>query len=106
MVTITNILAQADNNLLKELTKMIHRIERIIVPSNSIVFNVLGSKIDSLLLKIKSGFFFIDVKEFIKERNDLLNYDSKAIEPLFRKVNWISFEKELFKVISNGKNTL
>ena len=103
MVTITSISSQADSNLLKELTKMIHRIERIIVPSNSIVFNAIGSKLDTFLLKLKSGLFFIDVEEFIKERSELLNYDSKVIEPLFRKVNWILFEHELFKVISNGK---
>jgi hypothetical protein len=92
--------AQADAGLLKEITKMIHRIERILVPSNSLVHSTIGERLDGLLKQIKKGVFFEDVNMFPVE--DLIGYEVKSIEPLFRKVNWVSLEHEIWNVVGEG----
>jgi len=102
MTSAASIVAQADANLLKVVTKLLNRIERILVPSNSLVHNSVGSRLDVFLKKIKTGHFFVNVVEFTKKRADLLGYDAKTIEPLFRQVNWDAFEQQLYRVILDG----
>lgn len=103
MATKESISAQADTTLLKEITKLIHRIERILVPTNSLVHTTIGAKLDGLLGDIKKGKFFEDVKRF--PVNDLIGYDIKSIEPLFRKVAWEKLGMAIWKTVNEGDET-
>lgn len=100
MATHASISAQADVNLMKDITKLIHRIERILVPINSLVHSTVGQKLDSLLLKAKSGVFFEDVRRF--PHNELIGYEVRSIEPLFRKVAWPKFEEAIWETVNEG----
>ncbi len=100
MATRASISAQADVNLLKDITKLVHRIERILVPINSLVHSTIGQKLDTLLVKAKSGTFFEDARRF--PHNDLLGNDLRTIEPLFRKVAWPKFEAAILNTVSDG----
>lgn len=102
MTNVASIVAQADAYLLKTVTKLVNRIERILVPSNSLVHSSLGDRLDAFMKKVKVGCFFVNVVEFTKRRADLLGYDAKTIEPLFRQVNWEAFEQQLYRVLRDG----
>lgn len=49
---------QSEQYLTKQLSRLFHRIERIIVPSNSMVNSNIGMKLGYLLNRVKSGEFF------------------------------------------------
>lgn len=49
---------QSEQYLTKQLSKLFHRIERIIVPSNSMLNSNIGIKLGSLLNRVKAGEFF------------------------------------------------
>lgn len=100
MATRASISAQADAILLKEITKLIHRIERILVPINSLVHSTIGERLDRMILQIKKGDYFEDVNKFPVE--DLIGYDVKSIEPLFRKVAWEALERDIWTTVSDG----
>lgn len=100
MATRASISAQADANLFKDITKLIHRIERILVPMNSMIHSTVGQRLDSLLLKVKSGIYFEDVHRF--PHNDLIGYEVRTIEPLFRKVAWSKLEDAIWATVSEG----
>lgn len=100
MATRASISAQADVTLLKEITKLIHRIERILVPINSLVHSTIGERLDRLILQIKKGDYFEDVNKFPVE--DLIGYEAKSIEPLFRKVAWEKLELAIWTAVSDG----
>ena len=95
-----SISAQADATLLKEITKLIHRIERILVPSNSLIHSTIGERLDGLIRRVKRGDYFEDVSKF--PIDDLIGYDVRSIEPLVRRVSWEALEKEIWNVVSNG----
>lgn len=100
MATRASISAQADANLLKDITKLIHRIERILVPTNSMVHSTMGQKLDGLIATAKTGSFFVDVNKF--PVNDLIGYEVRHIEALFRKVAFPKLEAALFNIVSEG----
>lgn len=103
MSTVAAVSAQADATLLKEITKLIHRIERILVPTNSLVHSTIGERLDGLLVEIKKGKYFEDVKKFPLQ--DLIGYDPKSIEPLFRKVNWEKLGYDIWKTVGENDDT-
>jgi hypothetical protein len=103
MSSIAAVSAQADVTLLKEITKLIHRIERILVPINSLVHSTIGERLDGMLADIKKGCYFEDVKKF--PHKDLLGYDVKSIEPLFRRVNWENLGYDIWKVVGENDET-
>ena len=49
---------QSEQYLTKQLSRLFHRIERIIVPSNSMVNSNIGIKLSYLLNRVKAGEFF------------------------------------------------
>lgn len=100
MATRASISAQADATLLKEITKLIHRIERILVPINSLVHSTIGERLDQLIVQIKKGEYFENVNKFPVE--DLIGYDVRSIEPLFRKVSWGKLELDIWNTVSDG----
>jgi hypothetical protein len=100
MATKASISAQADANMLKEIIKLIHRIERILVPINSLVHTNIGEKLDGLLVEIKKGKYFEDVNKFPVQ--DLIGYDVRSIEPLFRKVAWEKLGMAIWTTLNDG----
>jgi hypothetical protein len=100
MATKASISAQADANILKEIVKLIHRIERILVPINSLVHSNIGEKLDGLLVEIKKGKYFEDVNKFPAQ--DLIGYDVRSIEPLFRKVSWEKLGMAIWTTLNDG----
>jgi hypothetical protein len=92
--------AQADASLLKEMKKLINRIERILVPHNSLVHSTIGERLDGLQRRVHSGEFFEHVNAFPTE--ELLGYDPRSIEALVRRVAWDSFEAQLLSTLSEG----
>lgn len=100
MATVASVSAQADATLLKEITKLIHRIERILVPTNSLVHSTIGARLDGLLGEIKKGKYFEDVNKFPVQ--DLIGYDVRSIEPLFRKVSWDKLGMAIWKTVGEG----
>lgn len=103
MSTIASISALADATLLKETIKLIHRIERILVPINSLVHSTIGERLDGLLVEIKKGKYFEDVNKF--PLKDLIGYDVKSIEPLFRRVNWDRLGFDIWTTVGEGDET-
>ena len=95
--------AQADATLLKEIIKLIHRIERILVPPNSLVHSTIGERLDGLIARIKKGEFFQDVNKF--PLDDLIGYDAKSIEPLFRQVAWEKLHSAIWLSVSDGNES-
>jgi hypothetical protein len=53
-------LLEGDGYLTKELSKLFHRIERILVPANSIVENTVGVRLNDVMANVKKGDFFRD----------------------------------------------
>lgn len=103
----TNINHPNDANLTKQVIKMIDRIEKIIVPNNSLIVNCIGPRLDVLKSKLKRGVFYMDAETEFKQlgsgRKVLVKSANPTIESTFadRIVNWELLEEELCNVISN-----
>ena len=93
---------KADEWIVKELSKLIHRIERILVPSNSLVHSTIGSRLESFLRRIKRKEYFLPIDEAFYRFKDVDGCDVKNLEVLARKVDWNSLETALFDVIRDG----
>jgi hypothetical protein len=91
---------QADNNLVKDLTKLMYRIERIYVPSNTVIYSSIGERLGEFTKRVQKGFCLVDVKEFTKENIDKVL--SKNSEMILRKIDWDIFLVELKKAVSEG----
>ncbi|KAJ1420799.1 hypothetical protein B484DRAFT_399721, partial [Ochromonadaceae sp. CCMP2298] len=94
------LVTMADSSLLKEMKKLVNRIERILVPHNSLVHSTIGSRLDALQARVQKGEFFENVNAFPVE--ELLGYEPKSIEALVRRVAWDSFEAQLMETLSEG----
>lgn len=97
--TYDTVVKQADAALLKDITKMMHRIERIFVPSHAITHSTIGDRLSLLLKRIQRGFIFVDVKEFNREM--VCNVLSKNSEVIVRKIDWDLFISELVKAVND-----
>jgi hypothetical protein len=94
------LVTMADSSLLKEMKKLVNRIERILVPHNSLVFSTIGKRLETLQTRVNNGEFFEDVNAFPVA--ELLGYEPKSIEALVRRVAWDSFEAQLMETLSEG----
>ncbi|RYH24684.1 hypothetical protein EON65_16530 [archaeon] len=95
------VVKEADAKLLKEMGKLMHRIERVFVSSDSITFNPTVEKLSQLTKMVQQGKYLADVKEFSKA--NVLNVLSKNSELVLRKVDWSEFQKDLLQLVSNGE---
>jgi hypothetical protein len=91
---------QADTILLKDLMKLFGRIERIFIPSGTLVYNDIFERLDALSKEIQRGSCFTDVKEFSNEEIDRAL--SKNSEVVIRKIDWEKFIHDLSLVSGNG----
>jgi hypothetical protein len=94
---------QADANLLKETTKLVHRIERILVPSSSLVYSSIGTKVSTFLNNLNQRKYFCDVTEL--SHSDLSKGSGKYSENVFRRVDWELFVKDLTNIIGENDPT-
>lgn len=97
--TYDTIVRQADAVLLKDITKMMHRIERIFVPSHAITHSTIGDRLSLFLKRIQKGTVFVDVKEFNNEM--VCNVLSKNSETIVRKIDWDILIDELIKAVND-----
>lgn len=82
---------QSDPYLVKELCKLMHRIERILVPAESTVYNPVVERLAKVQSKLQGGNFFQTVTEI-----DGIAVEKALVEKgAIRRVNWAVFEKEL-----------
>jgi hypothetical protein len=91
---------QVDANLVKDLTKLLGRIERIFVPSGTMVYNPVIEKLEALMKEVQKGSCIVDVKDFSREEIDRAL--SKNSEFIIRKVDWDIFVRDLVRATGNG----
>ena len=90
--------------LTKQISKLLHRIERVMIPSNEVVHSNISSRISSLSKKIKAQAFFEDIElppvAAVVGKKSAPRNQTKDI-PL-KKVSWDKLEKEIIFAISDG----
>lgn len=91
---------EADAKLMKDMLKLMNRIERIFVPSDSVTYNPVVEKLADMLKIVQQGKYLEDVSTF--SRANILNVLSKNSEMVLRKVNWKAFEEDLHGIVSQG----
>lgn len=96
---IETLIKQADTALTKDMTKLINRIERIFVPTNSTVHSLMGEKLVSIHKNIQQGVYFCDILEIRHE--DIFKITSKNSENVVRQVNWDLFLANLKAAVSD-----
>lgn len=103
-----SIIQKANAWLSKELLTLIHRIERILVPMNSMTHDPVLDRIEILVREVKSQKYLIDSPErFVgiimsASASGKDKYDSKNIECICRQIDWDAFRSQLFRLIRNG----
>lgn len=94
------IIKQADANLIKDLTKLLGRIERIFIPSGTLVYNDIFERLESLLKQVQKGYCIVDVNAF--SRAEIDRTLSKNSELIIRKVDWDVLIRDLTQAAGNG----
>lgn len=98
---------KSDQGLLKDMTRMIHRIERLFVPAESVTENDISQRLDNLLKKVKRGEYFEDIPEFMGapkvDSRPTRGGKSKGDE-FSRKVNLTAFETDLVEQMQEHTN--
>lgn len=100
---IDTLIKQADANLLKDTTKLVHRVERILVPSSSLVYSSIGTKISIFLNNLNQRKYFYDVTEL--SHSDILKASGKSSENVTRRIDWNLFVKDLTNIIGEDDPT-
>lgn len=93
-----------DEYLAKQLSKLLFRIERILVPSNAIIVSDASSNLELLTRKIKRKDFFEDaimVPTIAKKSSG----KSSNQEWMRRRVKWDDLQRHIFDILSNGDPT-
>lgn len=90
---------QADETLLKELNKLLNRIERLMVPTYYYCHCHVADRIDDLRKRLSNKEFLLTTNEFTEE--NIVKAMSKMTEHFVRRVDWDRFEVELRDIIGN-----
>ena len=93
-------------NLTKQIRKMILRIEKLMIPSNSMVINTIGPKLEELMKRVQEGIYYVDPEPEVKlklkrassEKNSAPTMESTFAEKI---VLWELLENDIIKTISN-----
>ena len=90
--------------LIKQISKLFLRLERIIVPSNELRESAVGPKLATLLNRVKRGDFFEDC---IIEKIDNVKVSKKRqdIEFVPKQLQWNNFEKYLYPILLEETNS-
>ena len=94
------LLQQADAALLRDISKLMNRIERALIPSQSLIHDPVSDQLSALMRRLQRGLVFTDVTHF--ERDAVLKAYSKNSESIVRKIDWEKFCIELKNAISFG----
>jgi hypothetical protein len=76
-------LVEGDAYMTKELSKLFHRIERILIPASSIVENTVSASLELVMLEVKAGTYFQDT------------YPVESRIYFLRTINWDKLEPVL-----------
>jgi hypothetical protein len=98
--TFAVLVQQADAALLRDLSKLMNRIERALIPSQSLIHSPVTDQLSALMRRLQRGLVFTDVTDFDKDA--VLKAYSKNSESIVRKIDWDRFCKELKEAISFG----
>lgn len=90
---------RADDTLLKELNKLLNRIERLMVPTYFYSHCKVADRLSRLRKRLSEKEFLITTTEFTKE--NIVKAMGKLTEQFVRRVDWIAFEEELRSIIGN-----
>jgi hypothetical protein len=100
---------QSESYLTKQLAKLLCRLERILIPNDSMRATDVGLKFSSLLSRIKLGEFFENYENksetFLLGRKRPLDKSKNDTSSIPRYVNWILLESSLKKIIMEDLNT-
>lgn len=88
-------LPHTDAYYYKQISKLIHRIERIIVPSNTVIHSNASSILENLLNLVKEGVFYESI------HNAKGKHLGKLDENKPKRVNWDKLEQKLLNIISS-----
>lgn len=97
------LIKQADSSLLKDLAKLFHRIEKIFIPTGTLVYDSIFERLDALSKQVQRGSCIVDLNEFSKE--DVEKTMSKNSELILRKIDWDIFINDLILAAGNGDPT-
>ena len=89
-----------DETLMKDVTKMLNRIDKLLVPGDSLQANNITPKIQLLVRDVVKGFYFSDLGDYPKDEPKV---KSKA-PPVYltKKVEWDRLHSALHRAISDG----
>lgn len=95
---------QSEPYLIKQFSKLFHRIERILVPSDDIQVSNAGPMLSKLLNKIKTGYFFEDICTLtpgIDSTNNSLSRkrNDKPIDFVPKRVKWDILEPLIREIV-------
>lgn len=96
---------QHDENLTKQIKKMIARIEKILYPSSSLEVNVIGRDLESLIQNLHRGDYYCDANIGVQHSQSGRKIRASklpTLESTFsdRIVDWKSLEKDIIDIIS------
>lgn len=89
-----------DETLLKDVTKMLNRIDKLLVPGDSLQANDTTPKIQVLVRDTLKGAYFSDLGDYPKSKPK--GKDKKEPVYLTKKVDWERLLAALHDAISNG----
>jgi hypothetical protein len=87
-----------DEALMKDVTKLVTRMENIAVPGDSMIVTTIIEQLKCVLNKVQKKYYFVKIDELILK----LSKDSKPVQVLTIKVNWDLFEREITAAMSDG----
>ena len=97
METYRVLIEQADAALLRDLNKLMNRIEKLLTNSQSLIFDPILDRIAQLNRRLQKGLVFTDVGLF--ETDAVLDAYSKNSEMIVRRIDWPLFESELLQTL-------
>lgn len=87
-----------DENLVRDITKLLLRIDKLLVPGDSLQCNNITPKIDILDKEIRKGVYFLELDDYPRKETR----SNKNTSYLTKKVDWVLLEKRLHDAISDG----
>eukprot|EP01042_Synura_sphagnicola_P005427 gene5427-6925_t len=90
---------QADESLLKDLNKLLNRVERLMVPTYFYSHCQVAERLGELRQRLADKTFFATTTEFSEE--NIVKTAGKSTEYFIRKVDWDRLEAELRTIIGN-----
>lgn len=97
-----------ETQLTKQIRKMMNRIEKILVPMNTMTLNEIGPRIEILMKKIQDGIYYQDPNTLkrinLRKKEANLALIEPTLDMIFshRIVDWINLERDINIAITNN----